>query len=254
MSNTSPGLPPAAAEAGTTEQSAPGAGPGTAGETAADRVRARWSEPPAPVPPRWRRVRRATWIRAGAAVGAVLVVAALAVPGHDEPKSFRLDPPESIGELARAADDTGRYAELDREVFPDVPGTIRYHRHFVTGYRLPGSDRADFTVAGATGSFGSPVDELERLLGGMDPAYGPNPGHDPSAAARYTVLPPGPLGGYLKCADGGAGLVAACAWADQSGTTVGAVADRRGGSGPADLAELADRARTIRAAMTHRER
>ncbi|MEV7189374.1 hypothetical protein [Kitasatospora sp. NPDC093102] len=69
-----------------------------------------------------------------------------------------------------------------------------------------------------------------------------------------TVFPPGPLGGYLKCVGNEKGLVPACAWADQSGTTIGSVADCRSGAGTDDLASLAERTRAVREAMTHQQK
>ncbi|MEV7188217.1 hypothetical protein [Kitasatospora sp. NPDC093102] len=247
MSNISTGGSPAlAAEEG---------GAQAADETAADRLKARWAEPAAPVPPWWKRVRRATWIKAGAAAACVLLVAGVLAtrPGQDDLKRYRLDPPQTIGELTREPDSDGRYARLDQELFPNLPTKVRYREHFVTAYSLPGSDEPDFLVVGATGSFASPVRELDRLLGGADPKYDPVPEHE-SPPAGYTVFPPGPLGGYLKCVGNEKGLLPACAWADQSGTTIGSVADYRSGASTDDLASLAERTRAVREAMTHQQK
>ncbi|MGW6917625.1 hypothetical protein ACWGB8_27905 [Kitasatospora sp. NPDC054939] len=221
--------------------------------SSADRLKARWAEPAGPVPPWWQRVQRRTWVTAGAVAGALLVAGALAtVLGPDSPESFRLDPPQTVGQLTREPDGTGQYAQLDRELFPDLPGTTRYREHFVTAYRLPGSAEADFLVAGATGSFAAPVGELDRLLGSVDPVLVPNPAGTPSSSGGYTVFSPGPLGGFLKCVGHQIGQVPTCAWADQGGTTIGAVADHRSGTTTDDLPALAERTRAIREAMTHR--
>ncbi|MGV9264955.1 hypothetical protein ACWDRR_09860 [Kitasatospora sp. NPDC003701] len=169
--------------------------------------------------------------------------------GPDAPQRYRLDPPQTIGDLTREPDSAGRYARLDQDIFPDLPGTVRYREHFVAAYRLPGSASADFTVVGATGSFASPLGELDRLLGRTYP-QGPIRGGVPSPE-EYLVFPAGPLGGYLKCVGNQAGLVPACAWADQNGTTIGSVADERIGADADDLVDLAEHTRAIRAAMTH---
>ncbi|MGW4893370.1 hypothetical protein ACWEQL_14065 [Kitasatospora sp. NPDC004240] len=225
-------------------------------ETAADRLKARWTEPDAPVPPWYRRVRRRTWIRVGGAAGALVAAGTLmTVLGPDDPARYRLDPPQSIGELTRDPDPQGRFAAMDREMFPDLPGMLRFREHFVTGYRVPGAEEADILVVGATGSFAGPVEELHGLLwasAGNEAAPSPMAG-DPSPRG-YAVFDPGPLGGYLKCAALGTApkVTPICAWADQSGTTLGSVSDIGRYGTALDLPALAERTRTIRAAMTHR--
>ncbi|MBP0448041.1 hypothetical protein J5Y04_00560 [Kitasatospora sp. RG8] len=226
-------------------------------ETAAERLRARWAEPPAAVPPWYRRVSRRTWKVSGGVVAALAAFGLLAtVFGPDDPVRYRLDAPQSIGELTREADSSGAYAAQDAEIFPNTLGYIRFHEHFVAGYRRPGSTEADFLVIGATGSFASPVRELDDLLGGVDPALRPaaigaaSPQASPSG---YTIFPSGPLGGFLKCTahdNGHKDVIAVCAWADS--TTLGSVTDYSQDAGSIDLTALAERTRAIRAAMTSR--
>ncbi|AUY48812.1 hypothetical protein [Streptomyces sp. CB01881] len=226
-------------------------------ETAAERLRARWAEPAAAVPPWYRRVSRRTWKVSGSVVAALAAFGVLAtVFGPDDPVRYRLDAPQSIGELTRESDSSGAYAAQDAEIFPNTLGYIRFHEHFVAGYRRPGSTGTDFLVIGATGTFASPVRELDDLLGGVDPVLGParigatSPQASPSG---YTVFPSGPLGGFLKCTvqdNGHKDAIAVCAWADA--TTVGSVTDYSQDAGSLDLTALAERTRAIRAAMTSR--
>ncbi|GAA2821289.1 hypothetical protein RMN57_30545 [Kitasatospora sp. CM 4170] len=227
----------------------------SAAESATARLRAHWAAPPTPVPPWYRRVSPRVWKVAGGAVAVTTAIVVLAaVLGPDDPVQYRLDVQQQIGDLTRDADTSGAYAAQNTEMFPDTLGYIRFREHFVAGYRLPGSTDADFVVVGATGAFASPVRELDDLLGGVDPALHPDAaaGHQVAGAA-YTVFPPGPLGGALKCTaqpNGTRDVTAVCAWADS--TTVGSVTDLNQGPQNLDLAALAERTRTIRAAMTRR--
>ncbi|MFJ3789804.1 hypothetical protein [Kitasatospora sp. NPDC090091] len=227
---------------------------GSAAEDAKARLRAHWAAAPAPVPPWYRRVSPRLWKVAGGAVAAVTAIVVLAaVLGPDDPARYRLDVQQQVGDLTRDPDTSGAYAAQNTEMFPDTLGYIRFREHFVAGYRLPGSKDADFVVVGATGAFASPVRELDDLLGGVDPALHPDAAGDPHAPAAYTAFPPGPLGGALKCTaqpNGNRDVTAICAWADS--TTVGSVTDLNQGPQNLDLAALAERTRTVRAAMTRR--
>ncbi|MFJ5116305.1 hypothetical protein [Kitasatospora sp. NPDC088548] len=231
--------------------------PAPAPETSADRLKSRWAEPEGPVPPWYRRVSRRTWKVSGGVLAALVAAGLLAtVLGPDDPVRNRLDPVQSIGDLAREPDTSGSYAARNAEIFPDTLAYLRFREHFVTGYRRPGSTGTDFIVIGATGNFSSPVRELDDLLGGPDPSLAPVTvgGHAPQApTAPYTAFPAGPLGGALKCSatpNGHGDVLAVCAWADF--TTVGSVTDLTQNAADLDLPGLAERTRTIRAAMTSR--
>ncbi|MEV0537172.1 hypothetical protein [Kitasatospora sp. NPDC050463] len=219
-------------------------------ETAADRLRSRWAEPDNTPLPWYRRMSRRTVVTAAATAAAVGVAGTLfVVLGPDEPDRFKLTAQQSIGDLTLDPEATRALADEDARIFPDKPGLIRVHDHFVVAYRTPGAADASLVVVGASGSFQRPVREIDSLLGGPDPVDDPVPAGEPQRVG-YTVVPPGPLGGFMKCAATGTGsdLNVACAWSD--GTTLGSVTDVKATETTIDLPALAERARAIRAAMT----
>ncbi|MFJ9448631.1 hypothetical protein ACIRRH_43620 [Kitasatospora sp. NPDC101235] len=221
-------------------------------ESAADRLRARWAEPVATEPVPWyRRLKRRTLTTTAVTVAAVATAGTLfVVLGPDDPAHYKLTAPQTIGDLTLDPDSAKTLADADARVFPNTPGTIRIHDHFVVAYRTPDATDPSLIVIGATGSFARPVRELDSLLGGPDPANNPTPSDGTKPVGGYTVFPPGPLGGFLKCAaaDKGTDLTVACAWAD--GNTIGGVVDTSATQATIDLPALAERTRTIRAAMT----
>ncbi|MFD0277821.1 hypothetical protein ACFVHB_28475 [Kitasatospora sp. NPDC127111] len=193
---------------------------------------------------------RRTVITAVAAAAGIGITGTLfVVLGPDEPERFKLTAQQTLGDLTLDPKATQDLAGEDARIFPNTPGQIRIHDHFVVAYRTPGATDASLVVVGASGSFQRPLREIDTLLGGPDPADDPVPSGEPKRVG-YTVFPPGPLGGYMKCAATGKGsdLNVACAWAD--GSTLGSVVDIKATESTIDLPALAERARAIRAAMT----
>ncbi|MFJ2575382.1 hypothetical protein [Kitasatospora aureofaciens] len=221
-------------------------------ESAADRLRARWAEPTQSEPVPWyRRLKRGTLVKSTIALFAVVTAGTLfVVLGPEDPVHHKLTTPQSIGDLVLEADSAKTYADANARTFPNTPGRIRVHDHFVVGYRATGATNTSLIIAGATGSFARPVHELDSLLGGPDPADDPTPSDGTKPIGGYTTFPPGPLGGFLKCAATGKGsdFTVACAWAD--GNTVGSVVDLNATEATVNLPALAERTRAIRAAMT----
>ncbi|MEU8512045.1 hypothetical protein AB0C76_10700 [Kitasatospora sp. NPDC048722] len=220
--------------------------------SAADRLRARWAEPVATEPIPWhRRLKRRTLTTVAITVAAVVTAVTLfVVLGPDDPERHKLTTPQTIGELTLDPTSAKNLADQDARIFPNTPGRIRIHDHFVVAYRTPGATDPSLIVVGATGSFARPVHELDSLLGGPDTADDPTPSDGSKPVGGYTTFPPGPLGGFLKCAATGKGsdFTVACAWADDN--TVGSVVDTNATEATVNLPALAERTRAIRAAMT----